>query len=160
MSYTCGCPYLSNHIVDHRGSSWNPKDDWRFTTFLQILPDLHRKLKIEENTCGGFLKWGYLQIIRCHRMFKIFSMINHPFWGSPPFVETQWNPQNLAQNFWGIQLGHGENHRKLGENLQISGGFHGTINQSSTNGTFFHCCLWLPAWAHFIWPQATASHPL
>ena len=34
---------------------------------------------------GGFLKWGYPQIIHFN---VIFHEINHPAIGVPPFVET------------------------------------------------------------------------
>ena len=36
---------------------------------------------------GGFLQWWYPQIINFNRVFR-FSIINHPFWGTPIFENT------------------------------------------------------------------------
>jgi len=41
---------------------------------------------------GGFLKWGYPQII--HLKLKRFGIINHPAIGVPPFF---WKPPGVGR---------------------------------------------------------------
>ena len=48
------------------------------------VPDFQARVPHICPTHGGFYKWGYPETIR----FKMISIINHPFWGNPQFMET------------------------------------------------------------------------
>ena len=60
-----------------------PQNEWFVTGNPIKMDDLGVPPFQEIPIYGGFLKWGYRQIIHFHR----FSIVNHSFWGTPLFRE-------------------------------------------------------------------------
>ena len=56
------------------------------------------------STYGGFLKWGYPQIIHFNRILIRLSIINHPAIGVPPFMET-----SISNHIWLVVSTHLKN---------------------------------------------------
>ena len=76
----------------------------QFHPQLLFLPlEATRVVGKRERFRGNPWRWGYSQIIQVYRMIIGFSMINHPYWGSPMTMEppfSWWLQIKKLLNLW------------------------------------------------------------